>query len=165
MAMASLAAPKHTPRVFSSLRTLVKHVSLPGGVMKRALWAVAVAWAGVAGGAGLALAQQPATVTGVVTRTGGEPLPTANVAITSLGVGSMTNAEGRYSFTVPASAIGTTVSVTVRSIGHRPLTQSLTIREGINTQGFALERETPQPAEVGASPLGMEQLRASFGAA
>ena len=133
--------------------------------MKRALWAVAVAWAGVAGGAGVALAQQPATVTGVVTRTGGEPLPTASVAITSLGVGSMTNAEGRYSFTVPASAIGTTVSVTVRSIGHRPLTQSMTIREGTNTQDFTLEIAPTQLSEVVATALGIEQQRASIGTA
>src|SRR5688572_11526751 len=153
------------PRDSASPRTQVEHVSLPGGFMTRALWAVAVAWAGVAAGAGVALAQQPATVTGVVTRTGGEPLPTASVAITSLGVGSMTNAEGRYSFTVPASAIGTTVSVTVRSIGHRPLTQSLTIREGVNTQDFTLEIAPTQLSEVVATALGIEQQRASIGTA
>lgn len=133
--------------------------------MKRALWAVAVAWAGAAGMAGVASAQQPATVTGIVTRTGGERLPTASVGIPALGVGSMTNAEGRYTFTVPASAIGTTVTVAVRSIGHRPLTQTITIREGVNTQDFTLEIAPTQLSEVVATALGIEQQRASIGTA
>lgn len=135
--------------------------------MKRALWAAAVgvAWVGIAGSAAIAHAQQPATVTGVVTRTGGEPVTTASVGIPALGVGAMTNAEGRYTFVVPASAIGREVSVNVRSIGHRPLTSQLTIREGVNTLDFTLEIAPTQLSEVVATALGIEQQRASIGTA
>ena len=133
--------------------------------MNRALWAVAVAWAGVAGSAGIAAAQQPATVTGIVTRSTGEPLPTASVRIAALGVGSMTNAEGRYSFIVPASAVGREVTLEARSIGHRPVTAAVTIRDGVNTQDFSLEIAPTQLSEVVATALGIEQQRASIGTA
>jgi hypothetical protein len=51
---------------------------------------------------------------------GGAPLPFANVAVPSLGVGAQTNAQGRYSFVVPgARALGRTVAIEARLVGFR----------------------------------------------
>lgn len=133
--------------------------------MNKTLCAVAVAWVSATGMADVALAQQPATVTGVVARQGGEPLPNASVGIPALGVGAMTNVEGRYTFTVPASAIGRALTINVRSIGHTPLSAQITVREGVNTQDFTLEIAPTQLSEVVATALGIEQQRASIGTA
>ena len=66
----------------------------------------------------LAAAQQPTTVSGQVTASvGGTPLAGAQVSIPTLRVGATTDDEGRYSFTVPASATGE-ATLTVRRLGY-----------------------------------------------
>jgi TonB-linked SusC/RagA family outer membrane protein len=92
-------------------------------------------------------AQDPATVTGVVTAAGGAPLTAVSVAIPSLGVGGVTRDDGRYSFVVPAARVtGQPVEMTARLIGYRPLTVSITLRSGTVTQDFTLE---PNPMRLG----------------
>ena len=50
-----------------------------------------------------ALAQNPSTITGTVTREDSTPLPGATVAIPSLGLGTTARADGRYALLIPAA--------------------------------------------------------------
>ena len=111
--------------------------------LSRRLLAAAVAVA--AGAAVLPLsglaAQQNATVTGRVT-SNGEPLGGAQVGIVEIGVGSVTDAQGRYTFTVDvARASGKPVTVLARTIGYRPKKHVLTLVAGRNQQDFDLEKD------------------------
>ena len=65
-----------------------------------------------------ALAQaQGTTISGQVTGIGGAPIVGASVSIPTLRVGAFTDDAGRYSFGVPESANGTTVTVAARRLG------------------------------------------------
>jgi len=87
------------------------------------------------------LAAQQATVTGRVT-TAGEPLGAAQVGIAELGGGAVTDAQGRYSFTVDiARAGGKPVTVIARTIGYRPIRRTVTLVAGRNEQNFELEKD------------------------
>ena len=52
------------------------------------------------------LAQSPGTITltGVVTEVSGAPLPGVNVFVNELSIGTITDADGRYSLSVPSDA-------------------------------------------------------------
>jgi TonB-linked SusC/RagA family outer membrane protein len=101
---------------------------------------LAVAMAAVLPLGGLA-AQQNATVTGKVT-SNGEPLGGAQVGIVEIGVGSVTDAQGRYTFTVDlARAGGKPLTVLARTIGYRPKKHILTLVAGRNQQDFDLEKD------------------------
>ncbi|WP_396222452.1 SusC/RagA family TonB-linked outer membrane protein [Gemmatimonas sp.] len=91
-------------------------------------------------GFGLA-AQQSTTVTGRVT-SAGAPLGGAQVGIVELGVGSVTDAQGRFTFTVdPARAGGKQVTVLARTIGYRPVKHLVTLTAGRLEQNFDLEKD------------------------
>jgi TonB-linked SusC/RagA family outer membrane protein len=94
-----------------------------------------------------AAAQQPAAITGQVTREDGEPLPGATVAIPSIGFGTTTRADGRYVLTIPGNRVqGQTVSLSVRAIGYKPDTRDVTLTEGESAQNFSL---SPNPLQLG----------------
>jgi len=79
---------------------------------------------------GVLAAQQNATVSGRVT-SAGAPLGGAQVGIVELGVGSVTDAQGRYSFTVdPSRAGGKQITVLARTIGYRPVKHLVTLTAG-----------------------------------
>ena len=65
-------------------------------------------------------AAQGTTISGQVTGTGGAPVVGASVSIPALRVGGFTDDQGAYNFTVPATANGTTVTVTARRLGFQP---------------------------------------------
>jgi TonB-linked SusC/RagA family outer membrane protein len=93
------------------------------------------------------VAQDPATVTGTVTASTAGPLGNVSVAIASLGVGSVTREDGRYSFVVPSARVqGQQVELTARLIGYRAQTVTITLRPGTVTQDFVLE---PNPLQLG----------------
>ncbi|MCO4101291.1 MAG: SusC/RagA family TonB-linked outer membrane protein [Gemmatimonas sp.] len=101
---------------------------------------VAAAALAVIPAAGLS-AQQNATVTGRVA-TNGAPLGGAQVGIVELGVGSVTDAQGRFTFTVdPARAGGKQVTVLARTIGYRPVKHIITLTAGRIEQNFNLEKD------------------------
>src|SRR5450756_2030501 len=54
---------------------------------------------------------QGTTISGQVTGLGGAPIVGASVSIPTLRVGAFTDDAGRYSFTAPASATGTSVTL------------------------------------------------------
>jgi TonB-linked SusC/RagA family outer membrane protein len=94
-----------------------------------------------------AAAQQPAVIGGQVTREDGEPLPGATVAITSIGFGTTTRADGRYVLTIPGNRVqGQQVTLSVRAIGYKPDTRDIALAEGESTQDFSL---SPNPLQLG----------------
>lgn len=92
---------------------------------------------------------QAAVITGRVTNEQGAPIPGANVAIQSLGVGSQANASGDFSFTVPdAQANGQTVTLTARFIGFTPAQRSIALTAGTQTVNFSLRADPFRLEEV-----------------
>jgi TonB-linked SusC/RagA family outer membrane protein len=113
----------------------------------------------------MAMAQQPVTVSGRVISEANAPVQGASVSIPSLGVGSFTNEQGRYTFTVPAGrATGQVVSVTARRIGFTPLSRNVTLTSGATlTQDFTLTTATTQLEAVVVTALGQERERSQLG--
>jgi TonB-linked SusC/RagA family outer membrane protein len=86
-------------------------------------------------------AQQNASVTGRVT-SNGAPLGGAQVGIVELGIGSVTDAQGRFTFTVDvARAGGKPITVLARTIGYRPKKHIVTLTAGRVQQDFELEKD------------------------
>ena len=131
----------------------------------KVLFSIAAALTALASTPETMSAQQSATVSGRVTSEAGQPLAVASVSITQLGVGGVTSDDGRYSFTVPASAIGRELTIVARSIGYRPMSQPITVREGTNTVDFSLAVAPTRLSEVVITALGIERPRASVGTA
>ena len=86
---------------------------------------------------GVAMAQN-VTITGTVADNEGEPLIGANVVIQSLVLGASTDIEGRYSFEVPASRIGQTVTLRAQYIGYSEQARQIIFRAGSMTENFVL---------------------------
>jgi TonB-linked SusC/RagA family outer membrane protein len=94
-------------------------------------------------------AAQNAVVTGRVTSTDGQPLGGANVAISELGVGSIADASGRYTFTVDVGArTGRAVNIIARYIGYKPKRLPITLSAGRVEHDFVLERDILNLEEV-----------------
>ena len=94
-------------------------------------------------------AAQNAIITGRVTTSTGDPLGGANVAVTELGVGSIADANGRYTFTVNvAGKTGQAVNIVARYIGYKPKRLPVTLSAGRIEHDFALERDILNLEEV-----------------
>jgi TonB-linked SusC/RagA family outer membrane protein len=92
---------------------------------------------------------QNAVITGTVTSNSGAPLGGANVAITELGVGSIADASGRYTFTVNvAGKTGQAVNVVARYIGYKPKRLPITLTAGRVEHNFVLDRDILNLEEV-----------------
>lgn len=133
--------------------------------MGKLMWPIAIAVVILAGLPPGARAQQPVTVSGRVTNTTGQPVPVASVSIAQLGVGGITSDDGRYTFSVPASAIGRQLTIAARSIGYRPMTSTITVGDGANTMDFMLTVAPTRLSEVVVTALGIERPKASVGTA
>jgi TonB-linked SusC/RagA family outer membrane protein len=129
--------------------------------LRRSLAATSVLFLAVSGAA---LAQQPTTVSGRVTA-GGAPLQAVVVSIPTLSVGANTDAEGRYSFTVPASASGRTVVLTARRLGYQPTSVQITLTGAPVSQDFALTSAAQQLQGIVVTALGIERTRKALGVA
>jgi len=114
----------------------------------------------------MASAQQTTTVSGRVTNEASAPVPGASVSIPSLGVGSYTGNDGRYTFTVPAArATGQTVSLVARRIGYQPITASVALSGAAVSHDFRLATATTQLEGVVVTALGLEREKRSLGIA
>ena len=92
---------------------------------------------------------QNAVVTGRVTSTAGQPLGGANVAIPELGVGSIADATGHYTFTVTVSGrTGQAVNIVARYIGYKPKRLPVTLTAGRVEHDFVLDRDILNLEEV-----------------
>ncbi len=106
---------------------------------------------------GMAQAQDGATVSGRVTAAG-VPLVGASVFIEELNIGSLTREDGRYTFLVPAARVqNQTVNLTARTVGYRPQTVAITLRQGLIEQNFNLEATPLRLGEVVVTGAGTVQ--------
>jgi len=104
-----------------------------------------LAVAGTVLGLSPAFAQaQGTTISGLVTGTGGTPVAGASVSIPTLRVGGFTDDAGRYSFTVPQSANGTTVTLLSRRLGYTPSSAAVTVNGTAVVQNFSLSPAAPE---------------------
>ncbi|MBA3341622.1 MAG: SusC/RagA family TonB-linked outer membrane protein [Gemmatimonadaceae bacterium] len=95
-------------------------------------------------------AQGQAVITGRVTDAQGNGVPGANVVIPSLGlgVGANTNVNGTYTITVGDANLGRSAVITARRIGFAPLTRTITIAAGSQTQNFQLSQDARRIDDV-----------------
>lgn len=125
-----------------------------------------LAIASVVFGLSPALAQaQGTTISGQVTGTGGAPIVGASVSIPTLRVGGFTDDAGRYSFTAPASATGTTVTVMARRLGFAPSSAQVALSGGPVAQNFSLSPSATQLTGVVVTALGLTRERSQLGTA
>jgi len=119
------------------------------------------------GAAAVAGAQAAGTISGRVTTEAGSPLPSASVAITSLGLGAYTDANGHYSITVPTNRLtGQTVTVIARRVGYRPRTIQITLLAGLHAQqDFALTEAPNALQGVVITALGISKPKSQLGTA
>jgi TonB-linked SusC/RagA family outer membrane protein len=125
-----------------------------------------LAIAGVALGLAPAVASaQGTTISGQVTGTGGAPVVGASVSIPALRVGGFTDETGRYTFTVPASANGTTVTVTARRLGFQPSSASVILSGTAVSQDFSLSAAATEIQGVVVTALGQTREKSTLGTA
>jgi TonB-linked SusC/RagA family outer membrane protein len=125
-----------------------------------------LAVAGVVVGLSPAFAQaQGTTISGQVTGTGGEPVVGASVNIPTLRVGGFTDDAGRYVFTAPASATGTTVTLLARRLGFTPSSAPVTLNGTAVIQNFSLSTAATELQGVVVTALGLTREKSRLGTA
>jgi len=135
--------------------------------MQSHLWRqLARAGAAIALIPGVIVAQQATTVTGRVTTETGTPLQGASVTIPSLSVGTYTNQDGRYTFSVSAArSAGQTVALSARRIGYVPKTTTIALSGSTVSQDFSLVAAPTQLTGVVISALGVAKEKSQLGTA
>ncbi|HVS60516.1 MAG TPA: SusC/RagA family TonB-linked outer membrane protein [Gemmatimonadaceae bacterium] len=125
-----------------------------------------LAVAGAVLGLSPALAQaQGTTISGQVTGTGGAPVAGASVSISTLRVGGFTDDQGRYTFTAPASATGTTVTLLARRLGFTPSSATVTLNGSAVTQNYSLSTAATELQGVVVTALGLTREKSKLGTA
>ena len=111
-----------------------------------------------------AAAQQEARVTGRVVNQAQTPVPGASVLIGELGVGSVTNGDGRYSFVVPSARVrGQSVTLSARLLGYTEMRRAITLRAGVITENFELTANALRLNEVVVTGAGTSTTREKLG--
>jgi TonB-dependent SusC/RagA subfamily outer membrane receptor len=83
-------------------------------------------------------AQESVSITGHVSA-GGHPVQGATVQIRELGIGTNTNADGRFTFIVPSSKVrGQSVSLTARHVRYNPESFTVVLTGGMLEHDFEL---------------------------
>ena len=108
---------------------------------------------------------QGTTISGQVTGTGGAPVVGVSVSIPTLRVGGFSDDQGQYSFTVPASANGTTVTVIARRLGFQPSSAQVTLSGAPVVQNFSLSAAATQLQGVVVTALGQTREKSTLGTA
>jgi TonB-linked SusC/RagA family outer membrane protein len=94
---------------------------------------------------------QPVTFAGRVLAQSGQPIPGASVLISELRVGATAGADGRYSFLVDRSRLGTrTIALTARFLGYKPLRYSVAVTSSTTRvdHDFVLDRDILNLEEI-----------------
>lgn len=103
----------------------------------------------VASIAGAQVAAAQATITGRVTNAQGQPVEGAQVFIPALNSGTATTVNGTFSFTVTdGNARGQSVTITARRIGFSPVSRTIAVTSGSQTQNFQLATDVRRLDEV-----------------
>ncbi|HKO57883.1 MAG TPA: TonB-dependent receptor [Thermoanaerobaculia bacterium] len=108
----------------------------------------------------LPLAAQSSNVHGRVTLSDGTPLPGVTVSVDDLGLTAVTDADGRYTLTIPADRARGAVRVTAALQGFQTQTETVTIGGGDATRDFTLRVSFGQEITVGSRAIGAEQEKA-----
>jgi TonB-linked SusC/RagA family outer membrane protein len=108
---------------------------------------------------------QGTTISGVVTGTGGAPIVGASVSIPTLRVGGFTDDQGRYTFTVPETANGTTVTITARRLGFQASSATATLTGARIAQNFSLSALATELQGVVVTGLGEVREKSQLGTA
>jgi TonB-linked SusC/RagA family outer membrane protein len=108
---------------------------------------------------------QGTTISGLVTGPGGTPVVGASVSIPTLRVGAFTDDAGRYSFSVPLSANGTTVTILARRLGYQPSSASVAVSGAPVTQNFSLSTAATELQGVVVTALGLTREKSQLGTA
>src|SRR5687768_2548364 len=110
-------------------------------------------------------AAQGTTISGQVTGTGGAPVVGASVSIPALRLGGFSDEQGNYTFSVPASSNGTTVTVTARRLGFQPSSAQVVLTGAPVVQNFSLSAAATQLEGVVVTALGMTREKSTLGTA
>src|SRR5476649_1363318 len=103
---------------------------------------------------------QEAHITGKVVNEASAPISGANVRIGSIGIGTVTNNDGTYSFIVPGTRVaGQSVTLTVRYVGYTLQNRTITLRSGGQTQDFTLRSTATQLEQVVVTGEGTSSTR------
>jgi TonB-linked SusC/RagA family outer membrane protein len=114
-----------------------------------------------------AAAQDPATISGQVVTEAGAPIVSVSVYLEGAGIGTATNAEGRYVLIVPASRVtGEAMTLSVRLIGYRSASATVTLQPGTSiTRDFQLAADPLRLEAVVVTGLGTQIERQRLGVA
>ena len=114
---------------------------------------------------GAAQAQQPVQLTGSVTDAAGQPIPSANIQIEGMQLGTTTNQQGRFLLVVPASRVqGQEVTVTASLIGRQSASQTATLEPGAQISlDFQLGEDPLRLQELVVTGAGTQQTREQLG--
>ncbi|HWM90856.1 MAG TPA: TonB-dependent receptor [Thermoanaerobaculia bacterium] len=105
---------------------------------------------------GVALAQEPAVISGQVTSAAdGSPLPGATVTVPALGLTTTTDEDGRYTLTVPPGS-GPAVEIQATFPDLSPSTVEVALSPGSATQDFSLGVGFYESITVGSRAVGAE---------
>ncbi|MGH7671243.1 MAG: TonB-dependent receptor plug domain-containing protein, partial [Gemmatimonadaceae bacterium] len=112
-------------------------------------------------------AQGPARVSGRVTADNGAPLPLANVAIQSLGIGAVTDNSGLYTMEIPGNRVTSEpVTILVRRVGYGPKSARVTLAaDGSVEQDFVLTTLPNVLTGVVVTALGVQMEKSQLGTA
>ncbi|MEO7822739.1 MAG: SusC/RagA family TonB-linked outer membrane protein [Gemmatimonadaceae bacterium] len=110
-------------------------------------------------------AAQGTTISGQVTGTGGAPVTGVSVSIPTLRVGGFTDDQGQYTFSVPSTATGTTVTLIARRLGFQPSSAQVTLAGAPVVQNFSLSASATQLQGVVVTALGMTREKSTLGTA
>ena len=110
---------------------------------------------------------QSATISGRVTAETGEAIPAVSVAIAALNTGAITDAQGRFTFTIPTARLtGGAVTVLARRIGYGAKSMTVTPRLGTTTEAdFVLAAVINQLQGVVTTALGVQREKSQLGTA
>lgn len=113
-----------------------------------------------------ALSQQAVTVSGRVTQgTTETPLAAASVSIPSMKVGAQTDAQGRYSFTIPAAVAGQSATITARRLGYSASAISVALTSSGVVADFRLTAVAAELTATVITGLGIEREKSRVGTA
>ena len=108
-----------------------------------------------------AAASAQLTIAGRVMDEGGRGLAGAQVLIEGTTIGTVAGTDGAYRLAVPSPRPG--MVLLVRSLGYKPMRQSLTQTTGGMTQDFRLTPDVPRLGEVVVTSSRAETERSTLG--
>ena len=114
------------------------------------------------------LAQEPATISGRVTRDTGAPVASAVVRLNAFNVGTITGEDGTYRLVVPASRIraGQQVQITASQVGLASQSRTITLAPGASlAQNFQLGVDPLQLEAIVVTGAGTESRAERLGTA